>query len=668
MNYDEIAKKYGAVNSVAPSKPGAPKVDYSAIASKFGGVTSAAPAPQSQPQPAESGGVGGFLKSIVSAPATIIARPLQAIAELAGASAEDVDKFSSKYSGGLVAPVPHNAADVKKDVGRAVETVALGTGAPIAGGAAFGVGSSLEQGNDLFSAQTALQGVLGAGAGKALDLIGKPLLDVAGKVIGTITPKTLQDVASKGSGAVQDFMARHEILSNEGKAMVAKIPKAAEAVDTGVSNLFKGAGEKTKAVIQSQYPGMTSDNMVAKAEQQLKDKYVELFEGQSASKQKKFLNTQKATEMKNAAGTEGTPPQETLAKAHIIPEQKGSKLATLEQADRFRKTAIPLQEANRSALAEVQTKTPKINLIDQEEKAVSLIKTPRNINEGTAKSLEKEIRSEYEALRSHYGNEVPITVLDDIKSARWKPISFDKVDSTRPLLGDANYAIAKTAQRTIEDTARSVGAENVAQLNRHIGDIMEGAKYLEGLNNKNIKGSGFSKFGIKAAGFMLGNSIPAKIAGYLGGDLIANMMIANEISGPVQRMILKNIENKEGPAALQATIEYLTEQKATRATQLALPAPKTPSEMIKNGGVNVLPPGNKPIPLSYPQSKADTFGNDLIQNNRIFRNTKMLPAPEPRIITPNTQGTPNRVDRLYESGGDKGQVGGIRQRLGAYYE
>lgn len=159
----------------------------------------------------DGGSGGGFVKSLASAPATILARPVQAIAELAGAKSEDVDRISSKLSGGLVKPVPQNNADVKKDVGRGIQTVALGLG-PVSGGAAFGFGNSLEQGNDIFSTQTAFQTALGAGAGKALDLVGKPLLDAAGKVIGKITPQVLQDIAKGGTKAIEDFAARHAIL------------------------------------------------------------------------------------------------------------------------------------------------------------------------------------------------------------------------------------------------------------------------------------------------------------------------------------------------------------------------------------------------------------------------------------------------------------------------
>lgn len=244
------------VPSASPSPITPIKMTRAEYQAKFGTP------PPSTPKPEQKGNFAvDLLKSVVSAPATMVARPFQAVAQLAGASPEAVDEFSNKISGGLIAPVPQNFSDVKKDVGRGIQTVALGTGAPIAAGAAFGVGGSLEQGNDLFSTQTVLEGLLGAGAGKVLGLVGKPLLDVTGKVVGTITPKILKDVASKGAGAVEKFMAQHEIVPAVVKPAIAKIPKAAEAVDESVNKIFKGAGSKVKETIQNQYPKATGDNI-----------------------------------------------------------------------------------------------------------------------------------------------------------------------------------------------------------------------------------------------------------------------------------------------------------------------------------------------------------------------------------------------------------------------
>src|SRR3990167_5037432 len=120
----------------------------------------------------------GFFKTLVKAPATIVARPFQLAAELIipGDNTEAIDKFSKEKLGGFVAPIPKNFADVKKDVGRGVQTVAFGLPGLASGGAAFGIGASLEQGNDLFSTETAFQTALGVGGAKVLGFVGKPLL------------------------------------------------------------------------------------------------------------------------------------------------------------------------------------------------------------------------------------------------------------------------------------------------------------------------------------------------------------------------------------------------------------------------------------------------------------------------------------------------------------
>ncbi len=68
-------------------------------------------------------GVENFAKDLIRPVTTLAARPFQAAAELAGATSEDVNKYNL---GGLVAPVPQNYKDVKKDIGRGLETVAFG--------------------------------------------------------------------------------------------------------------------------------------------------------------------------------------------------------------------------------------------------------------------------------------------------------------------------------------------------------------------------------------------------------------------------------------------------------------------------------------------------------------------------------------------------------------
>lgn len=191
------------------------------------------------------GGIGGFVKGLVSAPATIFARPFQAVAESLGASSEDVDKFSDKYLGGLVKPVPQNAADVEKDVGRGVQTVGLGLG-PVAGGATLGLGNALEQGGDLLSIKTAFETALGAGGGKLLDLIGKPVFNVAGKVIDKVTPQFLQDLAGKGVDAIKNFAEQHEILPS---GISSAINKGEQKISGAFEKPFNAVGDKAKEAV-----------------------------------------------------------------------------------------------------------------------------------------------------------------------------------------------------------------------------------------------------------------------------------------------------------------------------------------------------------------------------------------------------------------------------------
>jgi len=74
----------------------------------------------------------GFFKSLVKAPITMVARPFQAVAALGGVSDEAIDKFSKEKLGGFVSPTPDNYSDLKKDIGRGIETVAFGMG-PVSG-------------------------------------------------------------------------------------------------------------------------------------------------------------------------------------------------------------------------------------------------------------------------------------------------------------------------------------------------------------------------------------------------------------------------------------------------------------------------------------------------------------------------------------------------------
>lgn len=179
----------------------------------------------------------GFIKSLVKAPLTMLARPVQAAAEiiLPGDNTEMLDKFSKEKLGGFVAPVPQNFKDVKKDVGRGVQTVAFGMPGLASGGAAFGVGSSLEKGNDLLSKETATESVLSAAGSKIGGAILNPLFRGASKLI----PQPVKDTVSGVFSKVKDKTSKIDLLPTEQSSMINTIANKTEDAINAPFNYIK---------------------------------------------------------------------------------------------------------------------------------------------------------------------------------------------------------------------------------------------------------------------------------------------------------------------------------------------------------------------------------------------------------------------------------------------
>lgn len=183
-----------------------------------------------------------ILKGLLSPVYTMIARPFQAGAELAGVSDEKVNKFSQKYTGGLIVPTPQNIRDFKKDVGRAIETIALGIPAESIGGkvgskligakkltkanilqtkimsnivadtlagSIFGAGYGLEQGENTKGVlkETAKGGVIAGLGGQVLRGIGRGLSKkpVAPQVVEEVVPENIQTKVTPDSIGISEI-------------------------------------------------------------------------------------------------------------------------------------------------------------------------------------------------------------------------------------------------------------------------------------------------------------------------------------------------------------------------------------------------------------------------------------------------------------------------------
>lgn len=521
---------------------------------------------------------GDLAKSLVTAPATIVARPFQAAAELAGASAEDVNKFTRKYTGGVVADVPQNFGDVEKDVGRGIQTVALGTGAPIAGGAAFGLGSSLEQGNDLFSVETAFNTVLGAGAGKVLDLVGKPLLNGAGKVVGTITPKVLKDVAAGGADAITKFAANHELLGGVAKPLSEKIATGFQAVDEGAGKLFKGAGGKAKDVITSQYPGISTEN--------LQNRYSKIEQENFAKPTTENAPAyRKATDIYNNAKSQGTDLSKEAINNGVTHDKiiEGGKYNTVDTADSVRADAMKTShDLMRPALAAAE---PGVERVPIAEVRASMLQEINNIPKTQVTDAERATMRA--RVMKEYGDTSPAAVahpngysLTDLHDNK---ISTGSNGKYRPngtmadnLRANQSRQESTAFRKLLEEKAPA--ELKIKEFNKAIQQKFQLADYLEALHGKKVPQTVVSR-AVDLLGKVTGATVGSKLGGGLGG--VAGYHLGGvlfdsfeRLPNPLKAYYLNSIE-KTQPEIFAAFKKYLGDQKFARSLRPQLPAPTT---------------------------------------------------------------------------------------------
>lgn len=411
-----------------------------------------------------------------------------------------------------------------------------------------------------------------------------------------------------------------------------------EAASTA-TGLVKGTGGKmlqfATSPIATTKEAVTNlaQGSVPAAVEGLAAKYQELAD--TTTKTSKILDKgQAATVAKDAAGTTGRPPERVLAEAGIIPKQNGTKLDTLGQAADFRKTVTPLREALGTAIKDIKYAVTPTPIDALESGAVSRVVNQAG-TEGDKLSLVKDIKDEFNLLRQKYGDSMTLQEMYDRNPDYWKGTKFD---STKPFRSDSFYQVGKSLQEGIQTSAKQAGFDAVAQLNREVGDRLEGAKFLESLNNKTVKGGRLSKYLYQVIGASLGHSIPGKIAGALGGDAVANMLISTTVAGPVKRLILQHLE-QTNPAAYTQTLKWLEDNKILQEARPQLPP--GPELGTARNPIITPPPADKSSVTSVPAKK--TFPTQDPKTGRMQKTYTSEPAPPPAPPKGNGAASPNKT-------------------------
>lgn len=526
-----------------------------------------------------------FAKSIFTAPATIVARPFQAAAELAGVSDESVNKFSHDISGGLIAPTPQNYGDVKKDVGRAAETVALGTGAPIAGGALFGAGASLEQGNDLLSAQTAVNAAIGGAGGKVLEWVGKPLLDAAGKVVGTITPKIIKDVAAGGADAITKFAATHDLplgISTVTKPLSQGIERGANAIDNTINAGFKQGGDALKKTAAEQFPGLNPVTHYTNVAERDLVKPTTLNDSKFA----------KATSIYDNAKARGIDLGKVATQNSVFHDDLigGGKFNTLDAQDALRQSVYKEgSDIIRPALKDLEPGTRLVPVSDVRNSLLSRVDSlPAAKYSPEAKAaMKRTIEKRYsdtgaEALA--HPNGYTLTDLHDSRIERGQNGKYIPGVSDQPTIAKARLARQEEAtfknlfDNTIPKEVNINGEKVVnplADIRREHEKTLLLADYLKSLNGKKVP-EGATKRAVRLFGRAAAATVGGKVGGFPGailGSQYGDMLFSSfeALPNPLKRTVLSRLKAEKSPA-YDVLQKFVKSTKAEREMMLKLPA------------------------------------------------------------------------------------------------
>ncbi len=381
--------------------------------------------------------------------------------------------------------------------------------------------------------------------------------------------------AARNINSAANIASAIPILGAEGAAAKASVGAASDIARTLPADL-RTAAETAKA------------SQVAKSVDGLEHTYMEIATQTKAGK--KGLNKAAVRQQYlDAAGTEGASSPRILAEQGIIPNKKGDILDTIDQANEMSAKTLQMNKVGKDALRQADATAKPLILEDLKNEAIKKARSAKNIDNGTAPTLVNHINEAFAEFGQEYGDSVLLSKGDEIKSARWGQTKFE---SAKPFQGDANYIIGSTFQKAIEKNAAEAGFNDVAQFHRMIGDRIQAAKFLQGLDGSKIRGGQFTKLGLKVggaiAGAATGTGALGSIVGMIGGDMLSNLLVSNTVASPMKRFILNGLK-VENPAVYDKVIKEMTKRKLLPDI-LALPAgttkvPSFPSIPLEGPGI-----------------------------------------------------------------------------------
>lgn len=499
---------------------------------------------------------GGFIsnlyKGIAGPVVNLIARPGQAVQHLLGDTQPIEGKFLGLDINDPYADVSRGATPgsvVLRDIGRGLETVALGVGGGAAtdvaettakglikqgfkqgaiggakAGALSGAGQSFEQGNGDFG-KVAYDTLFGAGTGALLGGTLGGIAPTVGK--GVITGGELKTGLTTEKGLIENLAERNKKVLNPTQRM--------NAVE---ERFFKD----TPTFIAKEYPDMPIH---------INKGRLDLTEGIDGLSQKY-----------NA---------EELAFDSLL--KNNGKFVDLTATE---------NEAKKQAM--------QIFSGTQREKALQQI-------EDEVSAFARQAQQDGYALDGKGGKVlIPSDKANIFKRNLWQRTKgFGSPESE--IYNQSNYLLGSAFKGQLE---KVIDDAPVKAMNQRLGDFISAIKYLE-KRNGGVPGSGgkMSRYFIRTMGSIAGSGggIPGSITGAITADKLATFMANPELTTSMYNKLLKRVA-KEGKTDILQQAEAILNQRAQKAAEvLKLPAPEQ-AKMVN--GVNMLPRNNNPIITPSP--------------------------------------------------------------------
>lgn len=567
---------------------------------------------------------GGFLKSLVSAPATILARPVQAAqdfgdylgtrieenrattpgAKSAILNAEQQratqNQTQSSGPGGIIAPTPANGADLKKDVARAAETVALGMG-PVSGGALFGAANSVEQGNDLASLQTIYQAALGAGAGKILQLVGKPILNASGKVMGKITPQFLSDIAAQGSKAVEDFAAAHDILPDFASKAINNSANAAENI---ANKPFEVAGNTFKDTVGAA-SNLVPASMLPKESAARQARVIAQRNVELAKLENNNASIRKVVETAKSKGIDVKDIVSNTDLLHNSVDSSGTIRTTnpggaVEQLTHF----IQPQE---DVISQTLQREGKMISFSDLEKQLNEAVNNSSVKGGAKLRAQQNVKQDIQGYlldavdsngkpwipgKSVGEPQIPLSTVHDAKVDK-----YSNIDYTNPESKKIDKVIAKTLKQIVENNTDSV---DVKKLNEELSKHYATLNFLEKLDGRKVDGGKLGKYFAQTIGGMVGSHFGplGTIAGAEVGGLIKGAAMKGKFGTALGKDLEQSPAMREAIAANVAHSNSLGNRNSAQSSIIPPTRNTIPNTVPQKVGERTMPVYNSKKPLT----------------------------------------------------------------------